>query len=124
MTTHEVGREMVQLCSTGRSLDAFDSLYSKEVVSIQSDGTDGPAPYTKGLEDVRGLSVSWFESYDLHSEKATGPFLGPRDDQFIALIEIDASSKETGERSQSSLVVLYTVADGKIVREELFSHMP
>ena len=99
MTTHEVGREMVQLCSTGRSLDAFDSLYSKEV-------------------------VSWFESYDLHSEKATGPFLGPRDDQFIALIEIDASSKETGERSQSSLVVLYTVADGKIVREELFSHMP
>jgi ketosteroid isomerase-like protein len=51
-----------------------------------------------------------------------GPFLGDR--QFAVRYEFDTTSKETGQRNRMAEMALYTVEDGKIVREEFYYHAP
>jgi hypothetical protein len=47
-----------------------------------------------------------------------GPFLG--DNQFAVQYTFDATFKPTGQRSQMTEMALYTVKDGKIVKEQFF----
>ena len=42
------------------------------------------------------------------------------EDRFALIFDMDVTNRETGQRMQMREVGLYTVADGKIVREEFF----
>lgn len=42
------------------------------------------------------------------------------DDRFAVIFDISVKHKESGEVSDMKEVALYTVGDGKIVREEFF----
>ena len=54
----------------------------------------------------------------MHSTVAEGPFLNGN--QFGVRFTMDITVKETGVRSQSSELALYTVQNGKIVEERFF----
>jgi hypothetical protein len=51
-----------------------------------------------------------------------GPFLG--DDQFAVQYSYDITVKPTGRRTGGTEMALYTVEEGRIVRERFFYHIP
>lgn len=118
MTSQEIGQELVRLCNAGQSLDAVDKLYGEGVVSIEAEGNDALPARLEGIEAVRGKSVWWLDNHEVHTEVATGPFCGHREDQFAVLFEMDVTHKPSGERHQMSEVALYTTSNGKVVQEE------
>lgn len=121
-STASVARELVALCREGRNLEAIDKLYSPKIVSVESVGTpELPAEMT-GIAAVRGKNQWWLDNNEIHEAKANGPFVG--EDQFAVQYEFDTTFKPTGQRTRMTEMALYTVKDGKIVRERFFYHMP
>jgi hypothetical protein len=53
---------------------------------------------------------------NVHSFDVQGPFVAH--DRFVVLYDADVSDKKTNQRHKMSEVGVYTVKDGKIVREE------
>ena len=53
---------------------------------------------------------------EAHSFDAKGPFVGH--DRFVVQYDADVTDKNSKERRKLSEVGVYTVKDGKIVREE------
>ena len=100
--------------------EAVERFYDEKVVSIEGqDGEAGPARM-EGLEAVRQKGTWWYDNHEIHESTATGPYAGFRDDQFVIRFNIDATFKPTGDRSPMEEVGLYTVANGRIVKEEFF----
>ena len=121
-STATVARELVALCRAGRNMEAIEKFYSPNIVSIESVGSEELPAELRGIDAIRGKNEWWFQNYDVHSAKATGPFIG--DDQFAVKFDYDTTFKPTGEQVQMTEMALYTVADGKIVHEHFFYHMP
>lgn len=117
-STATVAQELVTLCREGRNLDAVNRLYSPRIVSIESSGTPEMPAEMSGIEAIRAKHEWWDANNEVHSAQVNGPFLG--EDQFAVQFTWDATFKPTGQRSTMSEMALYTVKDGKIVREEFF----
>jgi hypothetical protein len=75
---------------------------------------------TTGKKAVLAKAEWWEANHTVHSPTVSGPFIGLRPDQFAVLFEIDMTAKESGQRSRMSEVGLYTIKDGKVVREEFW----
>lgn len=72
----------------------------------------------EGIDAIRKKGEWWFANHDVHGMKATGPFCGLREDQFIVQFELDVTPKSTGQRMHMNEVGLYTVKNGKVAQEE------
>lgn len=117
-----VAQELVALCRQGRNLDAVNKLYSPKIVSIESVGTpEMPAEMT-GIEAVRQKHHWWDENNEVHGAEVNGPFIG--ENQFAVQHTYETTFKPTGQRSRFTEMALYTVKDGKIVREQFFYNAP
>lgn len=114
----EIGKQIVELSNAGQGETAVERLYDEKVVSIEGQGSDEMPARIEGLAAVRQKGAWWYGNHEIHSAVATGPYAGHRDDQFVVRFELDVTFKPTGERSQMEEVGLYTVANGKVVREE------
>src|SRR5436189_484908 len=111
MTTEEVAKKVVELVRKQAWHEALDTLYDKEIVSVEA-----TAPESRGKEAVRGKIDWWVNAMEIHSFKASEPFVGH--DRFVVQYDADVTDKKSKERSKLSEVGVYTVKDGKIVREE------
>ena len=67
---------------------------------------------------VRGKHHWWTENMVVHSADVSGPFIGEAG--FAVYFEYETTFKPTGLRSTMKEMAKYTVADGKIVKEEFF----
>src|SRR5262245_54394903 len=108
MTTETVAKRLVDLCNSGKGDQAVKELYSKDIVSIEASGTPEMPARMQGIDAVEKKGEWWFANHDVHGMKATGPFLGNRDDQFAVMFEMDITPKG-GKRTQMTEVGLYTV---------------
>lgn len=121
-TTAVVAQELVALCREGKNLDAIARLYSPSVTSVEPvGGVEMPAEI-HGIDAVRGKNEWWFANHEVHSATTKGPFVGEHD--FVVYYEYDVTNKPSGQRMQMRELALYSVKDGKILREEFFYHMP
>ena len=119
MSAEETGKQLVNLCSQGKFLDAVNSLYARNIVSIEPMGGEGMPAKMEGIEAIRGKNQWWADNHEVHSMKVEGPFVGNRKDQFAARFEIDVTNKPSGQRMQMTEVALYTLnRNGKIKQEE------
>jgi ketosteroid isomerase-like protein len=116
--TATVAEELVSLCRAGRFLDAVNTLYSDDIVSVESMGNEQMPREMKGIKPVREKGEWWAENNIVHSSEVEGPFVG--DDKFAVYYNFDVTSKPTGKRQPMEEVALYTVKDGKIVHEHFF----
>jgi hypothetical protein len=116
MTTEEVGKKVVELTSNQKWQEALDTLYAKDIVSVEAQGMGGESPETRGIEGVQGKVDWWVAEMEVHSCKVSGPFVAH--DRFVVQYDLDVTNKKSKERTQMSEVGVYTVKDGKIVREE------
>ena len=119
MSAEETGKQLVNLCSQGKFMDAVNSLYARNIVSIEPMGGEGMPAKMEGIEAIRGKNQWWADNHEVHSMKVEGPFVGNRKDQFAARFEIDVTNKPSGQRMQMTEVALYTLnRNGKIKQEE------
>jgi ketosteroid isomerase-like protein len=121
-STAAIADELVALCRAGRNLDALAKLYSPKIVSIEPVASEALPAEMTGVDAVRRKNEWWFDNHEVNSYEVNGPFIGG--DQFAVQYVLDTTFKPTGQRSASTEMALYTVKDGKIVREQFFYNAP
>ena len=118
MNTMDIANKMIALCREGKNLEALDTLFANDVVSVEAGGPPGMNREANGLAAVKGKGEWWVANHEVHSALITGPW--PHDDRFIVGFKYDVTNKPSGTRMVMDEVGLYTIRDGKIVREEFF----
>ncbi len=119
-TTLAIGKKLVEYCQQNNTAACLNELYAEDAVSVEAMAMPGAdSAETAGLEGIRGKHAWWDANFKVHSASVDGPF--PHgDDRFGVIFEMDAENVENGERSAMKELAIYSVADGKIVREEFF----
>ncbi|WII71231.1 nuclear transport factor 2 family protein [Bdellovibrio sp. 22V] len=120
-TSLEVGKKLVEFCKQGKNLDAVEKLYSPDIVSIEAMSMPNFPSQAKGIDEIRKKNQWWLDHHQINSVEAHGPF--PLGDRFVVHFKYDTVNKDTQQREQGEEVGLYTVRDGKIVKEEFFYSM-
>ena len=119
-----VGHKLVQFCRNGLNLDAISSLYSDDIVSVEAMEGGDISTEIRGLDNVVAKNKWWYENNEIHHASAEGPF--PHHDKFAVIFHYETTAKEgprKGQRAKFEEVAVYTVKDGKIVREEFYYDM-
>jgi len=115
-STKEIAEKVVELVRKQAWYEALDTLYDKDIVSVEAYPGANGSPETRGADGVRGKIDWWVKAMEIHGFKADGPFVAH--DRFVVHYDADITEKSSHERRQISEVGVYTVKDGKIVREE------
>jgi hypothetical protein len=118
MTTLELGKRLVELCREGKNDEAMAELYSPDIVSVEAGAPPGMSAETRGMEAVVAKGAWWSENHTIHSAKVEGPF--PHGDRFIVRFTYDITIKKANQRIMMDEAALFTVENGKVVREEFF----
>jgi SnoaL-like domain len=112
MNTEEVAKKVVELVRKQAWYEALDTLYDDNIVSVEAT----TAPENRGKEAVRGKVDWWVTAMEVHTFKASEPFVAHN--RFVVQYDADITEKESKQRRKLSEVGVYTVKNGKIVREE------
>src|SRR5438874_611701 len=116
MKTEEVAQKVVELVRKQAWHEALDTLYDDNIVSVEAFSADGNSPESRGKEAVRGKIDWWVNAMEVHSFSANGPFVAH--DRFVVQYDADVTDKNSQQRRKLSEVGVYTVKNGKIMREE------
>jgi ketosteroid isomerase-like protein len=116
--TTAIAEELVTLCRAGRNMDAINTLYSPEIVSVESMGNEQMPRVMKGIDAIRQKNQWWSDNNEVHSADVDGPFVG--DGKFAVYYKFNTTFKPTGKRDDMEEMALYTVKDGKIAKEQFF----
>ncbi|MCK0167752.1 nuclear transport factor 2 family protein [Jannaschia sp. S6380] len=118
MDMMQVANELVAGCREGREQENLSRLYADDAVSVEA-ADMGNGRETKGIEGIRGKH-EWFASqYEEVSSDVSDP-MPHGDDRFAVIFDMQMKNRETGEMEPMKDIGIYTVKDGKIVREEFF----
>lgn len=121
MTLNEIAEELVKGCREGREGENLDRLYADDALSVEAMSPEGQDRITRGLNGIKGKHAWWDENATVHDTSVEGPFVGG-DDSFAVVFDVDATL--FGERTKMREVGLYTVKDGRIVREDFLYAKP
>lgn len=118
MNTMEIARKLVELCRQGKNMEALETLYANDAVSVEPVAMPDMQQEAKGPAAIKGKGEWWVANHEVHSAAVTGPW--PHGDRFVVGFQYDVTNKPSGKRMQMEEAGLYTVRNGKIVREEFF----
>lgn len=121
MSTSEVGKKLVELCKQGKNEEAMKTLYASNIVSVEAGAPPGQSAESSGIEAVIAKGKWWADNHEVHSASVEGPW--PQGDRFIVRFTYDVTYKPSSKRMTMDEAALFTVQDGKIVREEFFYTM-
>ncbi len=124
MTPQEVANQLVALCRAGRNIEAVEMLLSPDVVSVEATGDETMPAVMNGRDAVRGKNEWWVNNHKVHSARVKGPY--PNGDRFAVIYDFEvtpAVGPMAGKRMRMEEVAVYTVADGKVAREEFYYDM-
>ena len=111
---------LVGHCRAGTERQGLEELYAPTAVSIEAaEMNPEMGRITEGRDAISAKHDWWDDSTEVHSFTADGPYLHEAD-RFGVIFEADVTMKASGERWQMKEIGIYTVADGKIVREEFY----
>jgi hypothetical protein len=121
MTTQEVADKLVKLCSQGKFVEATETLYSPDIVSVEAGAPPGQSRESKGIAAIRAKGQWWMTNHEVHSSSVEGPVVAGA--HFAVGFKMDVTFKPEARRFTMEEIALYKVADGKIVYEEFFYSM-
>lgn len=109
----EVGRTLVEMFNKGLFKEIEQKFWSPAIVSCEGEGV--------GLEWVGRKAVTrknedWCAANRIHGASAEGPYVGSSG--FAVRFRMDVECVTDGKRTIMEEVGVYTVKNGKIVREE------
>lgn len=114
MTTLEIANRLVELNRVNDMETIFSELYSPDAISIENWGPI-PEVYT-GLLAIHAKGAKWMEDVEeTHSVACSEPLVA--DGSFAVTFTMDITYKSRG-RDKMTEMALYTVKEGKIVKEE------
>jgi hypothetical protein len=124
METKEAGKKIGEIAANfvnWRNTDNADllrrELYSPDIESIE-EGNASEIGHVKGMEGLKKKGAGLSRNFEVHSIKASAPMVA--DNWFSVKFEIDATNKNSGERSGLSEIGVYKVENDKIVKEHYF----
>ncbi len=117
MTTQEVANKLVKLCRQGNYEQAIKELYSPEIVSVEPEGA--PNRIVKGLEAI-AIKGATFESKieKINKRVISDPIVA--ENFFSCTMCMNIQFKGAPMASDMDEVCVYTVRNGKIIKEEFF----
>ena len=118
MELKAIAEELVAGCREGRARENLARLYAPDTVSVEA-ADMGNGREAKGLDAIRGKHDWWEGAMEVLDAEVTGPMMHG-DDRFAVIFRMKAKERASGEVSDMQEVAVYSVADGKIVREEFF----
>jgi ketosteroid isomerase-like protein len=121
MSCMEIGTALLDFCKQGKNDEAMTTLYADDIVSVEAGGPPGMDRTIKGRDAVVAKSKWWTDNHIVHSAEMAGPW--PNGDQFVTTFKYDVTFKPENKRFVMEEAALYTVRDGKIVKEEFFYNM-
>ncbi len=122
-TLKAIADALVAHCRNGTEAEGLATLYAPDAVSVEAmpmPGTDSAEAH--GVDAIKAKHAWWESAMETHSATTSDAFLHG-DDRFAVIFEVDATTRATGERQAMKEVGVYTVKDGKIVREEFYYTM-
>lgn len=119
MTLEQIAQQLVANCREGREREGLSELYDPNCESIEASDPPEGSRISKGVEAIEGKHTWWAANFELHGAEVDGPYLHAPD-RFAVIFSMDVTDKSSGQRWKGREVGLYSVADGKIVREEFF----
>lgn len=114
-----VANTLVDANKSGELEALLNEHYADDAVSVEAADGQGMSRAAEGLDSIRAKHAWWNSTMEMHGGDVFGPFFFDPD-RFAVRFTLDATNRETGERVQGEEIAVYTVADGKIVREEFF----
>ena len=121
MTTQEVAKKLVELCSQGKFGEATDALYSPDIVSMEAGAPPGQSRESKGIAAIKAKGEWWAANHEVHAASVEGPLVAGS--HFAVTFKLDVTFKPSSKRFNMEEIAVYKVADGKIVYEEFFYSM-
>ncbi len=119
--TLEIAKKYVALCKEGKHEAIQQELFTKDTVSVEAGAPPGQERAAKGLDAIVAKGKWWQENHVVHKAEVFGPY--PHDDRFAVRFLYDVTHKPSGKRIAMDEVGLFTVSNGKIVKEEFFYTM-
>ena len=123
MNAIEVGQRLIALTTADKDPQALDELYADNVVSIEADGSDGTPDIFEGIQAVRDKHAWWNSVATMHEVTAEGPYGAAADNQLAIKFGMDVTMQDQG-RMQMTEIGIFTVENGKIVREVYLPLVP
>lgn len=117
MNTMDIANKLVDLCRQGKN-DEAKALYADDAVSVEAFAPPGSQQESKGLAAIKAKSEWWRDNHEIHSAALTGPW--PNGNRFVVGFQYEVTFKPSGQRMKMDEVGLFTIENGKIVREEYF----
>jgi len=115
-SAREVAEEYVSLCREERFGDpAMRGMFAPDVVRVETVG--GKLVESRG-DEIWANSADFTDTVDVRGVSVGGPYVG-EDDRFAIRFSMDVVDRATGRPGTITKVCLYTVRDGRIVREEV-----
>jgi hypothetical protein len=90
-------------------------------VSVEAGGPPGAELTANGLAAIQTKGKEWAEANEVHSIDVTGPY--PNGNRFAVRFVFEVTNKPSKRRINMDEVGLFTVENGKIVKEEFFYSM-
>lgn len=120
MTTQEVAQRLVELCRQGKYEQTVRELYSPDIVSVEPEGS--PNRIVKGLAAIAEKSAK-FESMleKVNTSVVSDPIVA--ENFFACTMLMNVQMKGAPVAIDMDEICVYTVNNGKIVKEEFF-HTP
>lgn len=109
----ELGAKLVAAFNQGKGDAWIRNVWAPAIESIEGLGV---GLGWRGTAAVEAKNADWVNSHILHGGSAEGPFVGSTG--FAVRFRIDVEDKATGVRRVMEEIGVYTVKNGRIVREE------
>ncbi len=117
MTTQEIANRLVELCREGKNEQATRELCSPNIISIEPEGV--PNRIQSGLEVIVQKGKDFEARLErMNSNVITDPLVA--DNFFSCAMLMNVNLKGVPHPVDLNEICVYTVAEGKIVREEFF----
>lgn len=119
-TLSDIAQRLVAACRTGDTQPMVQELYAENAESVEPFAGPGmDSRIAHGREAILGKHEWWEQTFEVHDLSVEGPFLHG-EDRFAVIFEVEATNRQTGERSRMKEVGVYYVQDGQVAREEFF----
>ncbi len=117
MTTQQVADRLIGLCRQGQFEQAVKELYAPDVISVEPEGV--PDRIVQGLDQIYAKG----EAFNSKVEKVNSSFISDpivADNFFSCSMLMNVNMKGMPMAIDMNEVCVFTVADGKVTKEEFF----
>lgn len=118
MDLKTIADALVQGCRTGDEIANLDRLYAADAVSVEA-VDHGTGRSVQGRDAIRAKHEWWASANEMTGGRVSDPMFHG-DDRFAVIFAAEGRDRASGQAFSMTEVGIYTVAEGKIVREEFF----